>query len=228
MATKIYEYAYAYLVDGTELEISPLKIKYLRQFMVAFDTIQQSQDDEESLTILCKCVAIAMKQFHPSIKTLEDVEDNFDVQNIYKIIEFSAGIKMNAETTEEPVKEKAIDAKAESSWNELDLAKLEAELFQLGIWRDYDELERSLSMPELSITLELKREADYEQKKFLAAIQGVDIEAGAEEPDAWEKLKAKVANKGKDIDPNDIVSFKGQRAAEKGFGIGMGLEYQKI
>jgi hypothetical protein len=59
----------------------------------------------------------------------------------------------------------------------LDLAKIESEVFLLGIWKDYRELEESLSMPELIATLSSRRDLDYQEKKFLAAIQGVDLDA---------------------------------------------------
>jgi hypothetical protein len=112
----------------------------------------------------------------------------------------------------------------------MDLVALESELFLLGIWKDYDELESSLSMPELTTTLNAKRESDYREKKFLAAMQGVDLDKqiGKVEKNAWEKLKAKVFSKGKTDNPNDIVSLRGAAAKKAGFGIGMGLGYEDL
>ena len=42
MATTIYNTQIIQLFDGTELEIVPLKIKYLREFMVAFDDVKST------------------------------------------------------------------------------------------------------------------------------------------------------------------------------------------
>ena len=82
-------------------------------------------------------------------------------------------------------------------------------------------------MPELLAILESKREMDYEEKKFLAAIQGVDIEKNKpKEEDPWLKLKNKVFNEGRD--DKDILTFKGAKAARAGFGIGMGLDYEDL
>lgn len=225
MPTTVYKVKNIYTFDGEEIEISPLKIKYLREFMTNFEPIKQSKGDDESISILVKCAQIAMKQFNPSLsRSLENIEDNFDLPTIYEIVDIGAGIKIN-QKSEESVKNQAIDSG--QTWDSLDLVKLESEAFLLGIWKDYNELESSISMPELMAILESKREMDYEEKKFLAAIQGVDIEKNKpKKEDAWTKLKNKVFNEGRD--DNDILSFKGAKAARAGFGIGMGLDYENL
>jgi hypothetical protein len=224
MATEVYSKGNIYLIDGTELEIIPLKIKYLREFMVEFEGIKDASDDDEAIEVLSKCVGICMKQYYPEIANT--VEDNLDLPTIYKVIDIAAGIKINKKS-EEPVKEQA--KTSGSTWDDLDLAKLEAEVFILGIWKDYKELEESLSMPELMVTLASKRELDYEEKKFLAAIQGVDLD-GATNPDKgqkeWEDMKARVFSGGATSDSNDVLALQGQNAIKAGFGIGMGLDYE--
>ena len=45
---------------------------------------------------------------------------------------------------------------------------------------------------------------------------------------AWEKMKAKVFSGGKASDPNDILALQGINAQKAGFGIGMGLSYERI
>ena len=229
MATKVYTTDNVHLFDGTELEISPLKIKYLREFMVAFDDIKNAKNDDEAIGTLVECVRVCMKQYYPDIsKTVEDVEDNVDMPTIYKILDISAGIKINKKS-EEPVKNQA--EKSGETWDTLDLAKLESEVFLLGIWKDYDELERSLSMSELMITLEAVRDLDYSEKKFLAAMQGVDLDAesgkdrGQKE---WEDMKARVFSGGQTSDSNDVLSLQGVNAQKAGFGIGMGLDYENL
>jgi len=224
MATTIYKSANIYLVDGTEVYITPLKIKYLRQFMDKFDQLKESQNNtEEANRLLMESAVIAMKQYYPSIKTVEDLEDNLDMPNLYVFLEASAGIKLKP--SEEDKQESADD---ENSWGKLDLAKLEAEVFLLGIWKDYEELEASLSMAELTETLNAKREADYNEKKFLAAMQGVDLDKQSGKEDAWAKMKAKVFSGGQAANSNDILAYQGANAAKAGFGIGMGLSYEKL
>jgi hypothetical protein len=227
MATEIYKKGNVFLIDGTELEIIPLKIKYLRQFMTAFDGMSNVKDDDDAINVLTECVRVCMKQYYPQIsKTIEDIEDHVNLPTIYEIVDFAAGIKINKKS-EEPVKEQA--EKSGSTWNDLDLASLESEVFLLGIWKDYEELETNLSMPELMATLESKRELDYQEKKFLAAIQGVDLDknSGREKGQKeWEDMKARVFSGGRTGDSNDILALQGQNAKSAGFGIGMGLDYE--
>jgi len=229
MATTIYKSDIIHLFDGTELEITPLKIKYLREFMTAFDKVKITKNDDEAIAALVECVRICMKQYHPPIsKNIEDIEDSIDLQTIYTVLDIAAGIKINKKS-EEPVKDQA--EKSGDTWETLDLAKLESEVFLLGIWKDYRELELSLSMPELMATLEVGRELDYTEKKFMAAIQGVDLdkESGKEKgQQEWEDMKARVFSGGQTSDSNDVLSLQGPNAQKLGFGIGMGLDYEDL
>ena len=228
MATTVYNSDFITLVNNKIVEVTPLKIKYLREFMIAFDEIKGTHNDDESIVVLVECARICMKQYCPEISsTTMDVENNLDLPTIYKVLEFAAGIKIN-KSSEEPVKEQAEKG---NTWADLDLAKLEAEVFLLGIWKDYQELEKSLSMPELMATIEVSRELDYTEKKFLAAIQGVDLDAQSGESKGqkeWEDLKARVFSGGQTSDSNDILSFQGPKAQKAGFGINMGLDYEDL
>jgi hypothetical protein len=229
MATTVYQNKVINLIDGTELEIIPLKIKYLREFMEAFENVKKAEDDDQAIDCLMECVRIAMKQYYPGIVLKkDDIEDSFDMPTIYTILDVSAGIKINR-GSEETVKTQATESG--STWSDLDLAKIEAEAFLLGIWKDYKELEESLSMPELMATLSSRRELDYEEKKFLAAIQGVDLDkqsGSSRGQKEWEDMKARVFSKGATNDSKDILALQGQNAKKAGFGIGMGLEYEDL
>lgn len=225
MPTEIYKSTVVELIDGTELYITPLKIKFLKLFLEEFENVKAATNDDEAITALAKCTVIAMRQYYPQIKTQEELEDNIDMPTIYKILDFAAGIKIN-DKSEETVKQQATESG--SSWDELDLAELESEVFLLGIWKDYDELESSMSMPEIVATLKIKRDLDYSQKKFLAAMQGVDLDKQANKSNAWEEMKARVFSKGKAKDANDITALQGVNAQKAGFGIGMGLEYEDL
>jgi hypothetical protein len=223
MATSIYPKRKFYFVDRTEINAGPLKIKYLRDFLEKFEPIKEAKTDNESITILVDCALIAMKQYAPHIKTVEDLEDNLDLPTIYEVLDIAAGIKIN-QKSEEPVKSQAVESG--SSWETLDLAKLESEVFVLGIWKDYEELEESLSMAELSATLEIKRELEYNDKKFFAAMKGIDLDKQSKKGNEWEDMKARVFSKGKATDGNDIMALQGKNAERAGFGIGMGLSYE--
>lgn len=223
MATSVYDKKAFSLVDGTTLVASPLKITYLREFLEIFETIKEAKTDDESISVLVDCALVAMKQYAPQIKTVEDLEDNLDLPTIYEVIDIAAGIKIN-QKSEDTVKSQAVDSG--SSWESLDLAKLESEAFLIGIWKDYDELEQSLSMPELTATIKIKRELDYSDKKFAAAMQGVDLDKNSGTGNEWEDMKARVFSKGAAVDGNDILALQGKNAERAGFGIGMGLDYE--
>ena len=83
-------------------------------------------------------------------------------------------------------------------------------------------------MPELVAILDAKRENDHVNRKFMAALQGVDLDKNKVSNDEWERLKAKVYSKGKTNNPNDILALQGKAAKRAGFGIGMGLDYEVI
>lgn len=228
MATSIYKDGFISLIGGEEVYLKPLKIKYLREFMTAFDLIKSAKTDDQAINVLSHCATIAIRSQYPLIQTKEEFENNVDLPNLYKIIEITAGIKIK-EDSEETVKKQAEDGKS-STWDDLDLADLESEAFLIGIWKDYEELEMSMSMPELLATLSAKRDLDYQEKKFFAAIQGVDLDkqSGKSQQNEWEAMKARVFSGGRTNNPNDITAFQGATAQKAGFGIGMGLGYEDL
>ena len=59
-------------------------------------------------------------------------------------------------------------------------------------------------MEEMLATLSAIRKREEESRKFLAALQGVDLEESS-------------------LQNEDITSVKGFRAKEEGFGVGLGL-----
>jgi hypothetical protein len=227
MATKIYDTDSITLFNGETIVLSPLKLKFLREFMDVFTFVRDSENEEDALFFMVQCVRIALKQYLPNLDPTTDVEDLIDTSMMYKILEFSGGISMKKKD-DNSVMESV--GNAESGWDGLDLAKLEAEAFLVGTWKDYTELESSLSMPELLLTLNVKRESDYQDKKFLAGIQGVDLDEASSESssNAWEDMKARVFSRGQANSSNDIVSLQGQNAVTAGFGIGLGLDYEVI
>jgi len=86
-------------------------------------------------------------------------------------------------------------------------------------------------MPELTAILTAKREDDYQEKKFFAAIQGVDLdgESGKDRGQKeWEDMKSRVFSGGISKDSSDVTSLQGFNAQKAGFGIGDGLEYSSV
>ena len=101
------------------------------------------------------------------------------------------------------------------------------EVFLLGNWKNYEELEDSLSMPELIQTFKSMQKSESEKRKFLASIQGVDLgqEEETQEGSSFEDIRRRAL--GINASSDDVVSLQGQFASEAGFGIGAGLGYKK-
>lgn len=228
MATSIYKRKTISLFDGKEIQISPLKIYYLKELMDVFQNIYTTKTDDEAIEVLVECTRICMKQYCPEIsKTRESIEDSVDLNTIHEVLDIAAGIKLKPDKSN--IKEQAEGSKSGQTWEDLDLAKLEVEVFMLGKWKNFEELERSLCMLELTEILGTKRELDYEEKKFIAAIQGVDLEENSDKGQKeWEDMKARVFSGGKATDSNDILALQGETAKQLGFGIGMGIDYEDL
>lgn len=101
----------------------------------------------------------------------------------------------------------------------------------LGIWKDFQELEDNLSMPELNAILKASRDKDYNERKFMAALQGVDLEdqtGDGESRDAakaFEDVKARVFSRGQAKNSDDILSLQGINGQQAGFSIGKEIDY---
>lgn len=99
----------------------------------------------------------------------------------------------------------------------------------IGAWKSYEELEDSISLPELFAALDAVRERTHSERKFLAELQGGALDSDEYESDdhenTWEDIKARAFTGGRAKNANDILALSGENAQIKGFGIGNGLEY---
>jgi inhibitor of KinA sporulation pathway (predicted exonuclease) len=99
MATTIHEPKKVKLMDGTEIEIRPLKISLLREFTKKFEGIEAVADDnDKSMSLLLECVQIAMKQYKPDLALdMASLEDNIDLPTVYEIIGAASGTGIEAQ-----------------------------------------------------------------------------------------------------------------------------------
>lgn len=231
MATRVYKRNFVKTITGENIEITPLKLKYMHDFMEEFERVSKLKGEDEVIEGLVECIRIAMEQYKPDISDSTDsIEDNFDLPTIYKILDYAAGIKLSKDK-KETIKEQAEKSTDDRGWSEFDLLSLENEVFMLGIWKSFSELEESLSLPELTSIISARRDLDYKEKKFFAAMQGIDLDkqtGSTRGQKEWEDMKARVFSKGKATDSRDILALQGQNAKSAGFGIGMGLEYEDL
>lgn len=109
---------------------------------------------------------------------------------------------------------------------------MESEVFLLGQWKDYDELEETFSMPELLATLEAYRKMKWRDYRFQAAMQGVSLpeDADGKEVTSFEDVqkRALIRAQGGDPELNDVAQLRGAVAEHEGFGVEMegGMRYQ--
>lgn len=80
-------------------------------------------------------------------------------------------------------------------------------------------------MPELIQTLKSMQKVEGEKRKFLAMLQGVNLDEEEKEGPTFEDIRRKAL--GITTSADDVVSLQGQFASEAGFGIGAGLGYSK-
>lgn len=93
MATKVYETIELELQDGTVITVKPLNLKTLRLVMKEWQNVANIQNEDDFLNILIKCTSIALSYLAP--EKSESVEEDFDIQTMYKILEIAADIKLN-------------------------------------------------------------------------------------------------------------------------------------
>lgn len=96
MAAKTQEKNEISFLDGTTIEVRPLKLSLLKPFMKRFGELATvAEDNEKSMDVLVDCVQIALKQYKADIaEDRENLEEILDLPTVYKIIEVAAGINL--------------------------------------------------------------------------------------------------------------------------------------
>ena len=81
-------------------------------------------------------------------------------------------------------------------------------------------------MAELIQTFKAMQKTESEKRKFLASIQGIDLNDEVEEEGpTFEDIQRRAL--GINASADDVVSLQGSFAAQAGFGIGAGLGYSE-
>lgn len=102
MPTTVIDTVKCVLDDGTVIECKPLKLKYLRKFMARIAALTDVVDDNlGSLDILLDCCEIAFEQYKYEA-TREEIEERFDMPQIYRVIEGASGIILDDRSAANP------------------------------------------------------------------------------------------------------------------------------
>ncbi len=94
-------------------------------------------------------------------------------------------------------------------------------------------------MAELVSILEAMNEKEYADKRFAAAMQGVDLDKQTgrdkrpnkteqKKASTFEDIQARVFSGGMAKDANDILALQGSYGARKGFQIGKEMDYGRV
>jgi len=81
-------------------------------------------------------------------------------------------------------------------------------------------------MPEMVQTFKSMQKTESEKRKFLASIQGVELNESSnenEEGSSFEDVRRRAL--GINASADDVVGLQGALASEAGFGVGAGLGY---
>ena len=101
MATTTHKTEVLTLIDGTTIEVRPLKISLLKSFMKKFEGVADvAEDNDKSLNLLLECVAIAMQQYKPELAAdPARLEELLDLPTVYKIVEAASGTNLAGAAT---------------------------------------------------------------------------------------------------------------------------------
>lgn len=81
-------------------------------------------------------------------------------------------------------------------------------------------------MPEMVQTFKAMQKTEGDKRKFLASLQGVDLNEDNEEEKTFDDIRRKAL--GINANADDVVSLQGSFAREAGFGVGAGLGYIEV
>ncbi len=81
-------------------------------------------------------------------------------------------------------------------------------------------------MPEMVQTFRSMQKTEGDKRKFLASLQGIDLNEDNEEEKTFDDIRRKAL--GINASADDVVSLQGSFAQEAGFGVGAGLGYTEI
>lgn len=95
---------------------------------------------------------------------------------------------------------------------------IESQVFLTGgNWKNFEEMEETISLPELNALAKSIWDSKENDRVFQAALQGIDLYENRYTPDDEDDEEAY---------RNDIAQMGPYKAQLQGFGVGMGLGYE--
>ncbi|MCA1799848.1 MAG: hypothetical protein LC650_00955 [Actinobacteria bacterium] len=98
MATKVNKSETITLQDGKEVELKPLNIKNLRDFMAVVKKFQDVDDEVEGLDIMIEACSVGLRKTAPEIAEDTDyLEENLDMNHIERILFVAGGVDISGD-----------------------------------------------------------------------------------------------------------------------------------
>jgi hypothetical protein len=105
LATTVYTTEEVKLMDDTDVTLSPLNIKTLREFMKVMAGFGEVEDEDQGLNVLLDAAAVCLKKQRPDFwdKDANDgagghteiVEECLDMSTVYHVLDKCGGVKLN-------------------------------------------------------------------------------------------------------------------------------------
>lgn len=99
------------------------------------------------------------------------------------------------------------------TWDDYDLASIEAQVMLLGIYKSFDELEDNLTIEEMTLMLKVHNEEKDSDRRFLAAVNGIKLDEGGDAGELFDQMQKEVeveleaAATGKSEEEIDLAAF---------------------
>lgn len=76
----------------------------------------------------------------------------------------------------------------------------------LGIWENFDDMETKLTLAEFEALLESKRERDHQERKFLAALKGIEMDdPKADDEPTFEEVQQRAQAKIRGVSEEELA-----------------------
>lgn len=105
MATSVYEVQELILDDGTTVTCKPANIKVLRKGNELLANLSDVEDNDEGIQKLLDIVCLCLKRQRPEFERVDEdgktvtnyelMEELFDMDTMFKVIEIFLGVKLN-------------------------------------------------------------------------------------------------------------------------------------
>lgn len=90
MATKVFSVEVLELQDGKKVQIAPLPVKPLREFMKIYGKLKDAKDEDSGIEIMFDAAVFALTRRNEV--TEDELEESLDLPTMMKVLEVCGGL----------------------------------------------------------------------------------------------------------------------------------------